>query len=84
MVTVQAEVPSESTVPSEAARVTALPSASTILPSQESVVSTLSPVTIHLEVASMVSAQAPSPPSPAQDSSSRIAPVSTLPSVGSG
>ena len=29
----------------------------------------------------MVSAQAPSPPSPAQDSSSRIAPVSTLPSV---
>ena len=53
--------------------VTVLPEASSIVPLQTSVVSTLSPVTIHFDDSSIARLQVPLPPSPAQDSSPSIA-----------
>ena len=69
------------TVPSLPAMVTEPPSASTMAPAHSSAVRVLSPVTTQVEVSSITTRQPPSPPSPAQDSSSITAPVSTLPSV---
>lgn len=67
--------PETRTLPDGSVTVTVRPAASAIRPLQVRVVSVLFSVTIHSEVSSMVRAHVPLPPSPAQDSSSRIAPV---------